>query len=195
MRIKLLAPLHVAVVGVVWMLLAAAVWVTADRDGWRMHVAGRVLSFDDAPIANAESVVTHDRYPADRDEVVTRPMTLRTDADGQYRLTLEGAGRHVLTLVVDGQSARRETELAQRHARLVQADLELRNAVWYRNGPDYLNYTLPEQGDGVQDAIRTHLLRKRMERERPRGVGRPALELQRLLWLPPTGRQDARAEG
>jgi hypothetical protein len=98
-------------------------------------------------------------------------------------------------LVVDGQSARRETEVTRRHARLVQADLELRNAVWYRNGPAYLNSTLPEQGDGVQDAIRTHIMFKRMgRRDGLSDVLRRARD-RRPMWLPPTGRQDGRADG
>ena len=183
MRNKALAPLNIALVGVVWLLLAAAVSVTVDRDAFGMRVSGRVLGSDDAPVANAELLLMHDRHMSDASGVHARLVPLRTDADGRYELALRGAGRHVVTLIVDGQSAQREVEVTRRQGRLTEADLALRNAVRYGSGPVYERY-MRLTGMGLER--RHHRLADIMER---------AKRTERPLWLPDTQRQDGRADG
>ncbi len=112
MRRTLVRPLHLAVIGAVWLLAAAAFWGAGGGPA-DMRVAGRVLTFDGDPIPNEKFVVVHDWQAQGESWVRTTVLELATDATGAYSAELPGKGHHTLTLLHDGQSARRHIHVTR----------------------------------------------------------------------------------
>ena len=141
MQRTLVRPLHLAVIGAVWLLAAAAFWGAGGGPA-DMRVAGRVLTFDGDPIPNEKFVVVHDWQAQGESWVRTTVLELATDATGAYSAELPGKGHHTLTLLHDGQSARRHIHVTRPGAGVARADLPLRNASWGGREPHDIGHLL-----------------------------------------------------
>jgi hypothetical protein len=144
MRRVFAGPLRLAV--------AATFWGADAPTQWGTKVAGRVLTFDDDPMPNEQFTVIHDWRAPDEGWVRTTVPDVAPDADGAYSAALPGKGRHVLTLLHKGQSARRHIHVTRSGVGIDHADLPLRNASWGGRQPSDLSHL--RRRAGVPGAVR-----------------------------------------